>query len=226
MGRLKKQDVITVKAFADLLHISPASVTRHIKAGHITERSIVYSRGGKPKLLVDYALEDMQKKPAHSAVRHTRGGTVFGGDLVGQASRAPSPPPPKKVAQIVEQVHAEMDAEGNTTVNGQSKLTVDGIELDFTRDPTNLAEAKVRLAIAQAVKQELENKQKRGTLIDKDAERRNFAGFAVNFKKDVGAVADRVAALVAVESSPVTCRNIVHKEIENVLIKHSNKWPQ
>lgn len=227
MGRQKKQDIISVKEFAAILHISPASVTRHIKAGNITERSIAYSGGGKPKILVDYALEDMLRKPAHSAIRHTRGGTTFGGDLTKPEKRTAQKVPTNKEAEkIADTLRPEMDAQGNVTVNGESELTVDGITLDFTRDPTNLAEAKVRLAIAQAVKLELENKQKRGTLVDKRAQDIQFAAFAVNFKKDISAVADRVAALVAAESSPTVCRNIVYKENEDVLIKHSKKWPK
>lgn len=227
MGRHKIQDIVSVKEFSAILQISPASVTRHIKAGHITERSITYSPTGKPKILVDYALEDMMKKPAHSAIRHTRGGTTFGGDLTKPEKRTVQKVPTTKEAEkIADTIHPDLDERGNVTVNGKSELTVDGITLDFSRDPTNLAEAKVRLAIAQAVKFELENKQKRGTLVDKRAQDIQFAAFAVNFKKDIGAVADRVAALVAAESSPTVCRNIIHKENEDVLIKHSKKWPK
>lgn len=212
--------------FGKLLGISPTSVSRHIKAGHITERSLVYSKGGKPKILVDYAIQDMEKKPANSRVIHTRGGTVLGGNLVEPERRTKAAIDKTTAEQIASSLFPEIDAHGKTTVNGQSQLTVDGIELDFSRDPASLAEAKVREAIAKAVKLELDNQEKRKTLVDKAAQDRQFAGFAVNLKNDLGAVADRLQAIVAVETSPTACRNLIHKEIENVLIKHSKKWPK
>jgi len=151
---------------------------------------------------------------------------MFGGNMT-TGARAKAGIDNKKAEQIAGSLHADIDSKGNVTVNGQPKVvTQDGIELDFTRDPENLAEAKVREAIAKAVKLELENKKLRGTLVDIELERRNFATFAVNLKRDFAALGDRLGAITAAETSPTVNRNLINKEVEDILVKHSIKWPK
>lgn len=215
----KDLEVLSIKDFANRIGVSPQSVTRHLRAGHIKERSIQYFKaGGKPKLIVDYAIEDLMSEADPTIVRRTRSGLTTGG-IAGKKIGKQSPELntlKAKAQQVIDQV-------GDDVYEKKPTIVTDDIEIDFNRDPASLGEARIREAIAKAVKVETEVKVLRGTLVDKSKQDLQLANAATNIKKDLANISDRLGAIVAAEMNPVTCRNLIHAEIEAVLTKHSRK---
>lgn len=216
-------EVITVKEFALRVGVTSPAIVRHIETGRITSRSIQYSKGGKPKLIADLAMEDLKNNVDVNKVRQTRTGLSVAGlaapkiKTSGGTSRGTkkSKPSAKDVAEKV------LATQGDAIHKKGKITTTEGFELDFSRDPASLNEARIREAIAKAVNAELDVDIKKKTLVDVHKQDLQLAALGANLKKDISVVADRLAAPCAAESDVPTVRNIIHAELEAILLKHS-----
>lgn len=219
MPKINKE-VVTVKEFAARLGVSAQAVMRYMNNGIITERSIAYMKeGGKPKIVVESALEEIKKNKDPTKSRSTRTGKTVAGLTAPKVRGTLKAPKVKEAQAFAEQI---VKAKGDSVYdNGGEKITVDGIEIDFSKDPASLIEAKIRQEIAKANEAEIKVKALRGTYVEIAKQDAQLANLAVNLKKDIANVPDRLAAPLAAETNPATVRNMIHAELEAILVKHS-----
>lgn len=216
----KTQEIVTVKEFAARLGVSAQAVMRYMNNGIITERSIAYMKeGGKPKIVVEAALEEIKKNKDPTKSRSTRTGKTVAGLMAPKVRNTLKAPKVKEAKAFAEQLVKE---KGDSVYdNGGEVITVDGIEIDFSRDPASLIEAKIRQEIAKANEAEIKVKALRGLYVEIAKQDTQLANLAVNLKKDIANVPDRLAAPLAAETNPATVRNMIHAELEAILVKHS-----
>jgi hypothetical protein len=214
-------EIVTVKEFATRLGVTSPAVVRHIKAGRITDRSIQYSAGGKPKIIVQNALEDLRRNADIAKPRHTRTGFSVAGLAAPKIKN--TLPTDKKAKKNVKDIASKVAREqGADIYKKKHKIEAEGgIVLDFSRDPVTMNEARIREAIAKSVKEELGVQALRKTLVNKADQDLQLANLATNLKKDLSILADRISDRLATETSPTECRNIVHAELEKIMDKHS-----
>ena len=216
----KSTEIVTVKEFAARQGVSAQSIMRYMETGIITERSIAYLKeGGKPKLIAEYAKADIEKNKDPTAPgRNTKAGLTVAGLNAPRIRNTVKAPQVKAAKQFAEQLAKE---KGPDIYQSTEKVVVDGIEIDFSRDPASLIEAKIRQEIAKANEAEIKVKALRGTYVEVDKQDMQLANLATNLKKDLANVPDRLAAPLAAETNPATCRNMIHAELEAIMVKHS-----
>lgn len=216
----KATEIITVKEFAARLGVSAQTIMRYMDAGIITERSIAYIKvGGKPKIIAEYASEDIKKNKDPTISRQTKTGQTVAGLHAPKVKNTLKGSKVKEAQAFAKQIVKE---KGDSVYdNGGEKIIVDGIEIDFSKDPASLIEAKIRQEIAKANEAEIKVKALRGIYAEVAKQDAQLANLAVNLKKDLGNVADRLAAPVAAETNVAACRNMIHAELEAILVKHS-----
>lgn len=216
----KNKEIVTVKEFAARLGVSAQAVMRYMNNGIITERSIAYlTPGGKPKIVVEEALEEIKKNKDPTKSRSTRTGKTVAGLTAPKVRGTLKEPKVKEAKAFAEQLAKE---KGDSVYdNGGIKIVADGIDIDFSKDPSSLIEAKIRQEFAKCAEAEIKVKALRGTYVEIAKQDAQLANMAVNLKKDIANVPDRLAAPLAAETNPATVRNMIHAELEAILVKHS-----
>lgn len=210
MSRNKKLEVLNVSAFAKLMGVSGTTVTKWLDTGKISEKSIQYSASGKPHIIVEYAIPELEKNQTAGAVRKTRTGLNIGGNTK----------PTQKIKTDINKDDIEKLI-STAKVNPDGKIEVKGI--DMATDPEDFYAAKVREQIGRAVKLELEIAEKRSQLVDKREQDMQLRDLGVTLKTDLGTIADRVAANCFAAESVLEVRNVIYGAIEQVLLKYSGK---
>lgn len=210
----KKLEVISVKAFADLMGVNPTSVTKWINTGKLTQKSIEYNDSGNPKIIVDYAVPELEKNQKTGAVRRTRTGLNFGGNT--RPDKKVQPPPSQdEIGKLLGMVGLGPD--GTVQVNGASIM-------DAQADSYDIAKTQEQIGKAEMIKLQL--KEKRGSLVDKEAQAKQMALLGVSLKGYLNTFADRIAAPVyatAKTGTELDVRNIIHEAVQFVLVKFSGK---
>lgn len=206
----KRLEIITVAAFAELMGVTHKAVNKWIDTGKITQRAIQYSPAGKPKIIVDYAVPDLEKNTTPGAVRKTIGGHTLGG-----------------VTNKAQKVQAQINDETLDAIKKLARVDSDGTikagDYDITADPVDFHDAKIKEQIAKAQLAIINVKEKRKELVSKAEMDLQLRELGITLKSDLATVADRVAANCHAAQSELEVRNIIHAAIEQVLLKYSNK---
>lgn len=210
----KKLEVLNVAGFAQLMGVAPNTVTKWINTGKITQKSIEYNKAGKPQIIVDYAVPELQKNETPGAVRRTKTGLNFGGNT--KPSQKVKPPPGKDA------VEALLSMVG---LNQNGEVEIDGVSI-MEAEATDYHTAKIQEQIGKAELIKLVLKEKRGELVDKEKQAQQFALLGTNLKSYLDTLADRIAAPVyatARNGTELDTRNIIHEAVRFVLAKFSGK---
>lgn len=210
MSRSKKLEVLNVSAFAKLMGVSGTTVTKWLDTGKISEKSIEYSGSGKPQIIVEYAVPELEKNQTPGAVRKTRTGLNIGGNTK----------PNQKIKSDIKKEEVEKLI-STAKVSPEGKIEVKGI--DTSQDPVDFYDAKLREQIAKTLKVELEVAEKRKQLVDKHEQDMQLRDLGIMLKTEFSTVPDRVAANCFAAESMHDVRNILHFAIEQVFLKFSGK---
>lgn len=209
----KKLEVVNVSKFAQMCGVSSPAVNKWIATGKITEKSIIYSSAGKPQIIVDYAVPELEKNQALGQIRKTKTGLNIGGNTA-PGAKVSGAPSQKQVEAILGL--AGVDAEGNVTVAGVSIMDVEA---------QDYATAKIQEQIGKSILMKLLVQEKRGLLVDKEAQNLQFASMAIELKSALSTYPDRVSAsaYAAAQKSELDMKNVLYKAMEDLLLKFANR---
>lgn len=179
--------------------ITETSVRKMIKSGRLTEKALDKSNPNRPKIIVAVADKEFILNTNYNLTRITKSGPNY--------ERLASNP-----EALANMLGAEDFDEG-----GKIHLP-EGADLDLSKEPTDIAEAKEHEAIYKAIKVRLEVLKMRAELVDKTEVNIQLGMLGVKLRNGILGIPDQIVADVYAAEDKFQAREIMYKSLEAVLL--------
>lgn len=216
-------DTLNSLEFSKHIGVSAAAVVGYIKTGRIKSTSMWTPPGAKkPRIITHLAVLDMQAFTEASGAKpqRTQGGLTRNG------------PEGEKVNKPTKKQFQEWLETSGTDLGNDYEFSEDDYDADgnlkkppvvVNENPTTFGDAMLLDAVAKAKLSLLKYQQLNGDLWPKQPIQDQLAALGVQMRSDAASIGQRLGALIAAETNPQLCINMIDAEINGLFEKHSLK---
>lgn len=196
---MESEKLVSQREYARMKGITETSVRKMIKTGRLTEKALDKSNPNRPKIIVAIADKEFVLNTNYNLTRITKSGPNY--------SRLSTDP----------EALANMLGAEDFDEDGRIHLP-DGVGIDLSKEPRDIAEAKEQEAIYKAIKVRLEVLRMRADLVDKTEVNIQLGMIGVKLRNAFLGVPDQIVADVYAAEDKFQAREIMYKAIETILL--------